>query len=117
MAKNWIFSGNVVKRTRYKSKRQAQVTQYQGVHWIGPYRLQYDNADLILRRPPKGTKAKSAHDMEREYNVQKHLHLFYPVPPGNDGTGQDENVIGCDFYVMKRIEALFHAPIYRKNYS
>jgi aminoglycoside phosphotransferase (APT) family kinase protein len=30
---------------------------------------------------------------------------------------QDDSVIGCDFYVMKRIEALFHVLIYPKNYS
>ena len=50
---------------------QAQVTQYSGGTSNWTYRLQYDNADLILRRPPKGTKAKSAHDMAREYLVQK----------------------------------------------
>ena len=55
---------------------QAQVTQYSGGASNWTYRLQYDNADLILRRPPKGTKAKSAHDMEREYYVQKLLAPF-----------------------------------------
>jgi len=82
------------------------VTQYSGGASNWTYRLQYDNADLILRRPPKGTKAKSAHDMAREYNVQKHLAPFYPVLPEMVALCQDESVIGCDFYVMKRIEGI-----------
>ena len=85
---------------------QAQVTQYSGGASNWTYRLQYDNADLILRRPPKGTKAKSAHDMAREYLVQKHLAPFYPVLPDMVALCQDENVIGGDFYVMKRIEGI-----------
>ena len=85
---------------------QAQVTQYSGGASNWTYRLQYDNQDLILRRPPKGTKAKSAHDMEREYNVQKHLAPFYPVLPEMIALCQDDSVIGCDFYVMKRIEGI-----------
>jgi aminoglycoside phosphotransferase (APT) family kinase protein len=50
---------------------EAKVTQYTGGASNWTYRLQYDNLDLILRRPPVGTKAKSAHDMAREYLVQK----------------------------------------------
>jgi aminoglycoside phosphotransferase (APT) family kinase protein len=55
---------------------QVEVTQYSGGASNWTYRLKYDNVDLILRRPPKGTKAKSAHDMAREYHVQKNLTLF-----------------------------------------
>jgi aminoglycoside phosphotransferase (APT) family kinase protein len=84
----------------------AKVTQYSGGASNWTYRLAYDNADLILRRPPKGTKAKSAHDMAREYNVQKYLAPFYPVLPEMIALCQDESVIGCDFYVMKRIEGI-----------
>ncbi|OUY08118.1 phosphotransferase family protein [Acinetobacter populi] len=84
----------------------AQVTQYSGGASNWTYRLQYDNVDLILRRPPKGTKAKSAHDMVREYTVQKELTPFYPVLPEMVVLCQDEGVIGCDFYVMKRIEGI-----------
>ncbi len=85
---------------------QAQVTQYSGGASNWTYRLEYDNVDLILRRPPKGTKAKSAHDMAREYNVQKHLAPHYPVLPEMLALCQDEQVIGCDFYVMKRIAGI-----------
>ncbi len=85
---------------------QAQVTQYSGGASNWTYRLQYENVDLILRRPPQGTKARSAHDMAREYYVQKNLAPFYPVLPEMVALCQDETVIGCDFYVMKRIEGI-----------
>ncbi|MGD9698930.1 phosphotransferase family protein [Acinetobacter sp.] len=85
---------------------QAEVTQYSGGASNWTYRLKYDNTDLILRRPPKGTKAKSAHDMAREYNVQKNLAPFYPVLPERVALCQDESVIGCDFYVMQRVEGI-----------
>ena len=85
---------------------QVEVTQYSGGASNWTYRLKYDNADLILRRPPKGTKAKSAHDMAREYHVQKNLTPFYPVLPEMVALCQDESVLGCDFYVMKRVEGI-----------
>ncbi|MBP6113857.1 MAG: phosphotransferase family protein [Acinetobacter sp.] len=84
----------------------AEVTQYSGGASNWTYRLKYDNADLILRRPPKGTKAKSAHDMAREFKVQKALVPYYPVLPEMLALCQDESIIGSDFYVMRRIEGI-----------
>src|SRR5690349_8385632 len=45
----------------------AEVTQFAGGASNWTYRLKYANGDFILRRPPKGTKAKGAHDMGREF--------------------------------------------------
>ena len=84
----------------------VEVTQYSGGASNWTYRLKYENADLILRRPPTGTKAKSAHDMSREYHVQRALAEYYPVVPEMVLLCQDESVIVCDFYVMKRIEGI-----------
>ncbi len=84
----------------------VEVTQYSGGASNWTYRLKYENADLILRRPPQGTKAKSAHDMKREYHVQRALAEHYSVVPEMVLLCQDESVIGCDFYVMKRIEGI-----------
>mgnify|MGYP004417264689 FL=1 len=84
----------------------VEVSQYSGGASNWTYRLKYQNIDLILRRPPKGTKAKSAHDMAREYHVQKNLAPFYSVLPEMVALCQDESVIGCDFYIMKRIEGI-----------
>lgn len=91
----------------------AEVTQYSGGASNWTYRLQYPGHDLILRRPPAGTKAKSAHDMGREYRVQKALAPTFPYVPEMLAFCEDESVIGCDFYVMRRIPGLIpraHMP-------
>lgn len=85
---------------------EAEITQFSGGASNWTYRLKYSNVDLILRRPPEGTKAKSAHDMAREYEVQKNLVPFFPVLPEMVALCQDHNIIGCDFYVMHRIEGI-----------
>jgi aminoglycoside phosphotransferase (APT) family kinase protein len=81
----------------------ARVTQYAGGASNWTYRLEYASHDLVLRRPPDGTKAKSAHDMRREFDVQRGLRAVYPFVPEMIAFCADERVIGSDFYVMKRI--------------
>ena len=89
---------------------ESTVTQFSGGASNWTYRLQYEgegkSQDLILRRPPKGTKAKSAHDMVREYTVQKALKDAYPYVPKMVALCTDESVIGADFYVMERMEGI-----------
>lgn len=82
---------------------EPQITQFSGGASNWTYRLQYANMDLILRRPPAGTKAKSAHDMVREYKVQQALQDDYPYVPKMIALCTDDSVIGCDFYVMQRL--------------
>jgi len=67
------------------------------------YLLHYDNVEFILRRPPFGRKAKSAHDMAREAKVLQALKPVYPYVPNVVALCQDEAVMGCDFYVMERM--------------
>lgn len=88
-----------------------KVTQYAGGASNWTYRLQYDNDDLILRRPPAGTKAKSAHDMVREFRIQHALRPVFPYVPRMHALCTDESVIGTDFYVMERLAGI----IPRKN--
>ncbi|MCG8316460.1 MAG: phosphotransferase family protein [Pseudomonadales bacterium] len=70
------------------------------------YLVAYENRDLILRRPPFGTKAKSAHDMGREYRVMNGLKPVYPYVPNVVAFCDDEAVMGCDFYAMDRIKGI-----------
>jgi aminoglycoside phosphotransferase (APT) family kinase protein len=82
------------------------VTQYSGGASNWTYRLRYANRDLVLRRPPAGTKARSAHDMTREFRIQQALKPAYPLVPTMVALCQDPSVIGTDFYVMERVEGL-----------
>jgi aminoglycoside phosphotransferase (APT) family kinase protein len=90
---------------------KPQVTQYPGGASNWTYRLRYKTHDLVLRRPPEGTKAKSAHDMGREYRIQKALAPAFPLVPEMVAWCGDASVIGCEFYVMRRLDGL----ILRKN--
>lgn len=70
------------------------------------YLLQYPDRDLVLRRPPFGRKAKSAHDMGREFRILNRLNAGFPYCPKALVHCTDESVIGSEFYVMERIEGI-----------
>ncbi|MFF5635939.1 phosphotransferase family protein [Streptomyces sp. NPDC012825] len=59
--------------------------------------------ELILRRPPAGGKAGSAHDVAREYRVQEALKPVFPLVPEVRALCRDPSVIGTDFYVMDKV--------------
>jgi aminoglycoside phosphotransferase (APT) family kinase protein len=85
---------------------RPEVTQYTGGASNWTYRLRYADADLVLRRPPAGTKARTAHDMGREFRVQRALRPVYPPAPEVLAHCADASVIGAEFYVMRRIDGL-----------
>ena len=70
------------------------------------YLLRIGNRELVLRRPPFGRKAKTAHDMGREYRVLKALNPVFPYCPKPLIYTDDESVLGCPFYVMERIHGI-----------
>ncbi len=67
------------------------------------YLLKYPDRELVLRRPPVGTKAVSAHDMKREYLIQSRLQPVYSLVPGMIALCEDHSIMGSDFYVMERV--------------
>ena len=81
-----------------------EVRQFPGGASNLTYLLRYPDGDLILRRPPSGTKAKGAHDMGREYRVQSALAPVFPLVPAMVGLCDDETVIGSEFYVMEKVD-------------
>jgi len=70
------------------------------------YLIAYGERELVLRRPPSGVKAKSAHDMLREAHVMSALKPHYPLVPAILATCEDHSIIGCDFYVMERVRGI-----------
>ena len=70
------------------------------------YLLKYPERELVLRRPPVGTKAVSAHDMKREFLIQSRLKPIYPLVPTVHGLCEDHSIVGSDFYVMDRIPGI-----------
>ncbi len=70
------------------------------------YLIAYRDRELVLRKPPAGTKAKSAHDMLREARVMAALKPHYPYVPGIFAICNDNAVLGSDFYVMERVQGI-----------
>ena len=67
------------------------------------YRLTDGHGRWVLRRPPLGHVLATAHDMGREYTVQRALHpTDVPVPKPLVLAGPE--VIGAPFYVMEFAE-------------
>ncbi|MEV4056314.1 phosphotransferase family protein [Amycolatopsis sp. NPDC049688] len=83
-----------------------QVRQFPGGASNLTYLLTYPDRELILRRPPAGHKAASAHDMRREYRVQHALKPVFPYVPRMLAFGDDPAVLGGDFYVMEKLDGL-----------
>jgi len=66
------------------------------------YLLDYAGAEYVLRRPPLGPVAASAHDMGREYRVLSVLHRAFPPAPRAFLLCEEETIIGAPFFVMER---------------
>jgi aminoglycoside phosphotransferase (APT) family kinase protein len=83
-----------------------QVLQYPSGHSNLTYSLSLGARELVLRRPPFGSKVKSAHDMSREFRVLSKLHSVYAPAPEVLLYCDDESIIGAPFYVMKPIHGI-----------
>jgi aminoglycoside phosphotransferase (APT) family kinase protein len=88
-----------------------QVRQYPSGHSNLTYSLHLGTRELVLRRPPFGSKVKSAHDMGREFRVLSKLHSVYNPAPAVLLYCEDDSVIGAPFYLMEPI----HGVILRRG--
>src|SRR3712207_2011578 len=66
-----------------------EVRQFSGGASNLTYLLRWPTRDLILRRAPRGTKARGAHDMSREYRIQHQLEPVFPYVPSMVGFCDD----------------------------
>lgn len=82
------------------------VEQFPSGHSNLTYLVRWGNRELVLRRPPFGSRVKSAHDMGREYRILSRLYKVYPPAPRALVYCEDESVIGAPFYLMERIKGI-----------
>jgi aminoglycoside phosphotransferase (APT) family kinase protein len=78
------------------------VEQFPGGHSNLTYLVRQADREYVLRRPPFGSKVKSAHDMGREVTVLSKLAPVYARAPkvlASEPTGE---VLGAPFYLMER---------------
>jgi aminoglycoside phosphotransferase (APT) family kinase protein len=82
------------------------VAQFPSGHSNLTYLVCLGDRQMVLRRPPFGSKVKTAHDMSREYRVLSNLHLVYPQAPTALLYCEDTTVLGSPFYLMERIPGI-----------
>ncbi|APW98030.1 phosphotransferase family protein [Halobiforma lacisalsi AJ5] len=80
------------------------VERHQAGHSNETLFVTWGDRELVVRRPPPGETAETAHDVLREYRVTEALvDTDVPVPEPLLAC-EDHDVIGSDFYVMERLE-------------
>jgi aminoglycoside phosphotransferase (APT) family kinase protein len=80
----------------------VSVEQFPGGHSNLTYLVRHGAGEYVLRRPPFGSKVKTAHDMGREVAVLSKLAPVWPLAPKVLAYCADESVLGAPFYLMER---------------
>ena len=78
------------------------VEQFPGGHSNLTYLIHHGDREYVLRRPPFGSKVKSAHDMGREVAVLSKLAPVYDRAPKVIAYEPTGEVLGAPFYLMER---------------
>src|SRR5688572_22180694 len=82
---------------------ELEIQQFPSGHSNLTYLIALGDKDLVLRRPPFGSKVKSAHDMGREFNILEKLSSVTTKVPRPLLYCEDESIIGAKFYIMERV--------------
>ncbi|WP_339102663.1 phosphotransferase family protein [Haloterrigena salinisoli] len=81
-----------------------EIERHQEGHSNETLFVTWGGEELVIRRPPPGETADTAHDVLREYRVTKALSDTDVPVPETKVACDDHDVIGSDFYVMERLE-------------
>jgi aminoglycoside phosphotransferase (APT) family kinase protein len=79
-----------------------KIEQFPGGHSNLTYLIRYGDQEFVLRRPPVGPVAPTAHDMPREYKLLSAIHPHFSLAPKPILLCEDASVIGVPFYLMER---------------
>ncbi|HYL86896.1 MAG TPA: phosphotransferase family protein [Candidatus Angelobacter sp.] len=94
-------------RSHFPGEGEAfRVRQFPSGHSNLTYSVQLGDRQMVLRRPPFGSKVKSAHDMGREFHVLSKLHEVYSPAPKVLFYCDDSAVLGAPFYLMEPIQGI-----------
>jgi aminoglycoside phosphotransferase (APT) family kinase protein len=84
------------------SEQPLHIRQFGGGAANLTYLLDYGTHEYVLRRPPLGPVAATAHDMEREYRVLSVLYQSFPLAPRSYLYHEDPEIVGAPFHIMER---------------
>lgn len=83
-----------------------EITQFPGGHSNLTYSIRYGDREFVLRRPPVGPVAPTAHDMPREYKLLSVINPHFSLAPKPVLLCEDSSIIGVPFYLMERRRGL-----------
>jgi len=83
-----------------------EIKQFPGGHSNLTYLIRYGDSEFVLRRPPVGPVAPTAHDMPREYKLLSVINPYFPLAPKPVLLCEDISIIGVPFYLMQRRRGL-----------
>lgn len=93
-----------------------ELQQFPRGHSNLTYLVKAGGRELVLRRPPVGSKVRTAHDMVREARILTRLHPVFPLAPKVVAICEDTSVIGAPFYLMERLQgAILRGPAVREE--
>jgi aminoglycoside phosphotransferase (APT) family kinase protein len=98
-------AGRALSRVRDPAPR-ISVEQFTGGHSNLTYLVAIGEHEFVLRRPPFGPVAPTAHDMPREYRLLSAVNPEFPLAPRPLLLCEDTAVIGAPFYLMERRQGL-----------
>jgi aminoglycoside phosphotransferase (APT) family kinase protein len=79
-----------------------ELEQFPGGHSNLTYLVRLGGHEFVLRRPPVGPVAPTAHDMPREYRLLSAIHPVFNLAPRPYLLCEDLSIIGVPFYLMER---------------
>lgn len=88
------------------ANEHVAVEQFPGGHSNLTYLVRLGDQEFVLRRPPFGPVAPTAHDMPREYRLLAAVHPLFPLAPRPYLLCEDTSIIGVPFYLMERRRGL-----------
>ncbi|HSS20235.1 MAG TPA: phosphotransferase family protein [Pyrinomonadaceae bacterium] len=92
-------------RTFYQTEA-IEIEQFPGGHSNLTYLVRLGSLEFVLRRPPIGPVAPTAHNMPREFNLLLAISPHFPLAPKPVLLCEDSTVIGVPFYLMERRRGL-----------
>ena len=98
-------------RSQQLPSQELRQEQFPRGHSNLTYLIHAGGRQYVLRRPPRGSKVRTAHDMGREARILEKLHPVFPLAPRVLAICDDAAVLGAPFYLMERIEgAILRGP-------
>lgn len=102
----YLREGLAAQLSAFDATSTIEIEQFPGGHSNLTYLIRYGGQEFVLRRPPVGPVAPTAHDIPREFRLLSMIHPRFPLAPKPFLLCEDTSIIGVPFYLMERRRGL-----------